>query len=71
MEEEGRRERIIQEYEDLFKNNHTIEDLKIDFQLKNEVKLRQQKERPVPIRFQKIVREELEKTNRKRTSRKG
>ena len=31
---DGRRERIINEYEDLFKNNHTIKDLTIDIQLK-------------------------------------
>ena len=49
------------EYEDLFKNNHTIKDLIIDIQLKNDVKPIQQKGRPVPFHFKKIVREELEK----------
>ena len=56
-----RRKRIVNEYEDLFKNNHTIKDLTIDIQLKKDVKPIQQKERPVPIHFQKIVHEELEK----------
>ena len=59
--EDERRKRIINEYEDLFKNNHTIKDLTIDIQLKKDVKPIQQKGRPVPIHFQKIVREELEK----------
>ena len=59
--EDERRKRILNEYEDLFKNNHTIKDLTIDIQLKKDVKPIQQKGRPVPIHFQKIVREELEK----------
>ena len=61
MEEEERRKKIIDEHEDLFKNNHTIKDLTIDIQLKKDVKPIQQKGRPVPIHFQKIVRGELEK----------
>ena len=61
VEEDERRERIIHEYEDLFKNNHTIKDLTIDIQLKKDVKPIQQKRRPVSIHFPKIVREELEK----------
>ena len=59
--EDERRKRIINEYEDLFKNNHTIKDLKIDILLKKDVKPIQQKGQPVPIHFKKIVREELEK----------
>ena len=59
--EDERRKRIIYEYEDLFKNNHTIKDLTIDIQLKKDVKPIQQKGRPVPIHFQKIVREEVKK----------
>ena len=54
-------EKIIDEHEDSFKTNHTIKDLTIDIQLKKDVKPIQQKRRPVPIHFQKIVREELEK----------
>ena len=60
MEENERRERIIHEYGDLFKNNHTIKDLTIDIQLKKDIKPIQQKGRPVPIHIQKL-REELEK----------
>ena len=53
--------KIISEHEDLFKNNHTIKDLTIDIQLKEDVKPIQQKGRPFPIHFQKNVRDELEK----------
>ena len=59
--EEERRKKIIDEHKGLFKNNHTIKDLTIDILLKKDVKPIQQKGRPVPIHFQKIVREELEK----------
>ena len=61
IEEDERRKKIISEHEDLFKNNHTIKDLTIDIQLKKDAKPIQQKGRPVPIHFQKSVREELEK----------
>ena len=61
VEEAERRERVIHDYADLFKNNHTNKDLTIDFQLRKDIKPIQQKGRPVPIHFQKIVREELEK----------
>ena len=61
VKEEERRKKIIDEYEDLFKNNHTIKDLTINIQLKKDVKSIQQKGRPVPIHLQKSVREELEK----------
>ena len=44
-----------------FKNNHTIKDLTIDIQLKKDTKPIQQKGRPVPIHFQKIVKNVLEK----------
>ena len=54
VEEEERRKKIINEHEDLFKNNHTIKDLTIDIQLKKDVKPVQQKGRPVPIHFQKV-----------------
>ena len=59
--EDERRQKIIDEQEDLFKNNHTIKDLTIDIQLKKDVKPIQQKGRPVPIHFQKSVGEDLEK----------
>ena len=59
--EDEKRKRIINEYEDLFKNNHTIKDLTIDIQLKKDVKPIQQKGWLVPIHFQKIVPEELKK----------
>ena len=53
IETDGRRQKIINEYEDLFKNNHTIKDLTTDIQLKKDTKPIQQKGRPVPIHFQK------------------
>ena len=61
VEEDERRKKIIDEHEDLFKNNHIIKDLTIDIQLKKDAKPIQQKGRPVPIHFQKSAREELEK----------
>ena len=61
VEGDERRKKIISEHEDLFKKNHTIKDLTIDIQLKKDIKPIQQKGRPVPIHFQKKVREELEK----------
>ena len=61
MEEDEKRERIIHEYEHSFKNNLTIKDLTIDIHLKKDVKPSQQKGRPVPIYFQKIVQEKPEK----------
>ena len=61
VEEDERRKKISDEHEDLFKNNHTINGLTIDIQLKQDVKPIQQKSRPVPIHFQKMVREELDK----------
>ena len=61
VEEEERRKKIIDEHEDLFRNNHTIKDFTIDIQLKKDVKPIQQKAQLVPIHFQKIVCEELEK----------
>ena len=53
IETDGRRQKIINEYEDLFESSHTIEDLTIDIQLKKDTKPIQQKGRPVPIHFQK------------------
>ena len=61
IETDERRQKIVNEYEDLFKNNHTIKDLAIDLQLKKDTKPIQQKVRPVPIHFQKTVKKELEK----------
>ena len=54
-------EKIFKEFENLFKNNHTIKDLTIDIQLKKDTKPIQQKGRPVPIHFQNIVKSELKK----------
>ena len=42
-EEEERRKKIVDEHEDLFKNNHTIKSLTIDIQLKKDAKPLQQK----------------------------
>ena len=61
IETDERRQKIVNEYEDLFKNNHTIKNLAIDTQLKKNTKPIQQKGRPVPIHFQKTVKKELEK----------
>ena len=61
IETAERREKIISEHKDLFKNNHTIKDLTIDINLKPDSKLIQQKGRPVPIHFQKTVEQDLEK----------
>ena len=60
-ETDGRRQKIINEYEDFFKNKHTIKDLTIDIQLKTDTKPIQQKVRPVPMHFQETVKHELEK----------
>ena len=46
-----RRQKIEDEYNDLFKNNYTIRDLSIDLQLKKDTKPIQQRGRPVPIHF--------------------
>ena len=56
-----RNTKILNEFEDLFKNNQTIEGLTIDIQLKKDTKPVQQKGTPVPIHFQNSVRHELEK----------
>ena len=66
IETDGRRQKIINEYEYLFKNNHTIKDLTIDIQLKKDTKPIQQKGWPVPIHFQKTVKHKLEKLIEKR-----
>ena len=55
-----RRQKIEDEYNDLFKNNYTIKDQSIDLQLKKDTKPIQQRGRPVPIHFQKIVKKEIE-----------
>ena len=54
-------EKIFKEFENLFKNNHTIKDLTIDIQLKKDTKPIQQKGRPVLIHFQNIVKNEFKK----------
>ena len=61
IETDERRQTIVDEYNDLFKSNHTIKALTIDLQLKKVTKPIQQKGRPVPIHFQKTVKKELEK----------
>ena len=71
IESDGRRQKIINEYEDLFKKNHTIKDLTIDIQLKKDTKPIQQKGRPVPIHFQKTVKHEQENLIEKRHLEKG
>ena len=56
-------ETIFEEFENLFKNNHTIKDFTIDIQLKKDTKPIQQKRRPVPIHFLKIVKKRIRKVN--------
>ena len=56
----GKGVRIFQDFEKLFKTNHTIKDLTIEIQLKKDAKPIQQKGRPVPIHFQRIVKNENE-----------
>ena len=57
----GKGERIFEDFEKLFKSNHTIKDLTIEIQLKKDAKPIQQKGRPVPVHFQRIVKNELDK----------
>ena len=64
-------EKIFEDFENLFKKNHTMEHLTIDSQLKKDTKHKHQKGSPVPIHFQKIVRDELEKLIGKRHLRKA
>ena len=59
--------KILDEFEDLFKTNHTIEGRTINIQLKEDVKPIQQKGSPVPIHFHNSVRHELEKLIEKGT----
>ena len=57
----GKGERISEDFEKLFKTNHTIKNSTIEIQLKNDAKPIQQKGRPVPIHFQRIVKNDLDK----------
>ena len=57
----GRGEKLFEEFENFYRKNHTIKDLTIDNQLNKHAKSIQHKGRPVPIHFQKIVNNELEK----------
>ena len=66
IETDGRCEKIINEYEDSFKYNDTIKDITIGIQLKKDSTPIQQKGQPVPIHFQKTVRQESEKLIEKR-----
>ena len=61
IEVNERGEKILKDYENLFKVNHTRIDLTKDIQLKKDAKAIQQKGRPVPIYFQNTVRNELYK----------
>ena len=47
-------EKIFEEFEILFKKNHTINDLTIDIQLEKDTKPIQQKGRPLPIHFHEL-----------------
>ena len=61
LEVNERREKILKDYENLLKTNHTIIDHTLDIRLKKDTKAIQQKGRPVPFHFQNTVRIELEK----------
>ena len=61
IEVNERGEKIIKDYENVFKNNQSTEDLTIYIQLKKDAKPIQQKWRPVPIHLQNTVRNELER----------
>ena len=63
IETDGRREKIVNQYENLFKNNHAIKDLTIGIHLKQDSKPIQQKRQPV--HFQKTVKQVLEKLIKK------
>ena len=66
IETDGRHDKIINEYEEQFKKLiQTIKDLTIDIHLKQDSKPIQQKRPPVPIHFQKTVKQELEKLIKK------
>ena len=52
-------EKIFKEFGNLFKNNHTIKNLTIDIQFKEDAKTVQQKGIPLPIHFQKIAKKEF------------
>ena len=69
IETDERRQKFVDEFKDLLKNNHTIKD--IDLQLKKDTKPIQQKGRPVSIHFQKTVKKELEKLIEKSKSTSG
>ena len=60
-------EKTFEEFENRFKKNHTIKDLTIDIQMKKDTKSIEEKGRPVPIHFQKILKNELEKLIKKDT----
>ena len=62
--------KILNKFEDLFENNHTIEGSTNDIHLEKDTKPIQQKRRPVPIHVQSSVRQELEKSIEKNTWRK-
>ena len=60
-------EKLFKEFENFLKKNHTIKDLTIDIQLKKDTKPIQQKGRPVPIHFQKIIKNKLKSYSKKDT----
>ena len=45
----------------LFSTNHTVKNVEVDIQLKDDAKLIQQKGRPIPIHLQQAVGKEIEK----------
>ena len=66
-----RRKRLINEYEDLFKNNHTIKDLTIDIQLKKKFKITTTKGTASTQSLPKNSATRTRKCFRERTPRKG
>ena len=68
IETDQRRQKIVNEYEDLFKNNHTIKDLAIDIQLKQRYKADTTKRTTGADTLPKDGQKRAGKANRKRTS---
>ena len=48
----------------LFTTNHTVKNVEVDIQLKDDAKLIEQKDWPIPIRVQQAVGKEIDKLNK-------
>ena len=61
---QSEKKRVINKFSDLFKNNTTIKDVKINIQLKPGHYPVKQKIGPIPLHLQKAVRKDLETLTR-------